>query len=157
MRNGYKAFTIIEVTIAMLLSSIVVLIGYSSFTLIRRSYDRFNQRNNRDAAVLLADHLLKRDLFRTARIVKTETGMRCISDSATIDYSFTGDYMVRSTGPGTADTVRLKLSEPQMMFGGELSPIGELVDAVRADVEIEGKRIPLIAVKIYSAQELFNP
>jgi len=70
-----KAFTIFEMVITMMITAIVIGIAYTSYSIVVKSYNSFNNKNNDMAVVINLDHLLKRDFERAETILKDTDGI----------------------------------------------------------------------------------
>src|SRR4051812_28675357 len=96
MKKRARAFTIIEVTIAMLISAIVIGISYTVYSIISRSYNSFNHKNEAMAVVVRLDELLQKDFDRSAYISKDTTGITFQGSNNVVNYNFNPDHIVRT-------------------------------------------------------------
>ena len=155
-----KAFTVMEVTITMLVTAILIGITYTSYSIIVKSYLSFNSKNSELADLNMLDHLLKRDFNRANIIKKESNGISLKADSQMIRYEFNGRYIVRvSSKP---DTIKIETQNIVTNFKG--NPISELqqddeqnrIDELIFTVLYKDEKIPYHYYKLYSSQDLFQ-
>ncbi len=98
MNRKLPAFTLIELAIAMLISSIVISITYTVYTLVQRSYAEFQKKNQDLAYLIRIDQLLKKD-FRQADFIYIEgRHLKCTKrDIFIADYECNPHYLVRKS------------------------------------------------------------
>lgn len=154
------AFTIMEVTIAMLLSAIVIGLTYTVFSLVTLSYQSYQVRHREMALVLSLDGLLQRDFNRAVVILKDTDGIALKDGNRIVKYRFYPDYVLRT---GIAiDTFRVKTDSVAMSFEGKTldsSGAGEennRLDELDMQVTLQKEKIPYYYHKIYSSANLIN-
>lgn len=153
-------FTIIEVTIAMLLSAIVIGLTYTVFSLVTRSYQRYQTRHREMATVISLDGLLRRDFDRAELVLKDTDGIALTSKTNLIKYRFYPDYILRK-GIAT-DTFRLKADSVAMTFEGKAiddSGTGaeeNRIDELDMQLTLQKEKIPYYYHKIYSSANLIK-
>src|ERR1700744_656096 len=113
-QHRVKAFTIMEVTITMLIAAILMGITYTTYIMVSKSYLSFNTKNTEMAEVELLDKLLKRDFDRADVIQKTTNGMVIINTGQTIQYVFNPDFITRTSG--IADTFKVRTDSLNTLF-----------------------------------------
>jgi hypothetical protein len=159
-KNKVRAFTIMEVTIAMLISAIVIGITYTIYTIVTKSYNSFNIKNENVAVVLRLDELLKKDFDHAEFILKTSNGISVQNPSGNITYQFDPDFVVRA-GLIT-DTFKVKTDSLYTSF--ENNVIGETgttdeqntLDELGFSLILQNEKITYYYHKIYSSVNLFN-
>lgn len=155
-----KAFTILEMTIAMLITAIVIAFTYTTFSILKRTYADFHEKNRQTTELLQLDHVLKRDFFKSIAIYKTEAGLRFINPSDTIDYTFQSDIILRK-GLRT-DTFNIKAVNSLMLF--EQLPVhsnadtleNARVDEFSFDGVFQGQNIQYHYEKTYSSKDVME-
>jgi len=156
-RAGYvKAFTIMEVVVAMLLATISIAISYSAYKLIGLSYGRFDQKNKTIAELTVADKLLKQDVLQSEKILRLSDGLSFQFSEETVDYYFGDNIVIRDQFRLRRDTISLKVTQFLTTFENEECLPGSLVDEIKLDVEIDQRQVPFVYKKNYSAEELFE-
>jgi prepilin-type N-terminal cleavage/methylation domain-containing protein len=130
-KKKVKAFTIMEMTIAMLISAIVIGITYSAYTIISRSYTIYQTKNDGLALLSRIDQLLVKDFAHAEMISKTLDGLLLTSRLDTVAYVFAPDFIVRKGA--VIDTFKVQTSGLSTLF--ENQPVSEV------SVESEQNRI----------------
>ena len=153
-------FTIMEVTIAMLLSALVIGISYTVFSLVTRSYRTYQLKHQEMAIVLRLDELLQMDFSRAEVILKDTDGIALKNSNRVIKYIFYPDYVLRRGI--TVDTFRVKTDSITMSFENKtLDDLKDIEEDNRMDelamlVSLQKEKIPYYYHKIYSSVNLIN-
>jgi Tfp pilus assembly protein PilE len=155
-----KAFTILEVTITMLITGLLIAITYTSYSVIVKSYHSFTVKNEEMAVLVTLDHLLKRDFQQAEVISKDQDGIVLTSNDKTIKYNFKSDYIVR-TAAGT-DTFKVQTQEVNTVF--ENVPLNEVqeteeqnrIDELAFTLTFKNEKIPYHYHKLYSSVNLIQ-
>ncbi|MDB5146208.1 MAG: hypothetical protein JWQ57_228 [Mucilaginibacter sp.] len=159
-KHKVKAFTIMEVTITMIIAAILMGITYTTYSIISKSYLSFNTKNNDMAALEQLDKLLRRD-FDQAEIIQKETGGIIIKNTDhTVTYEFTPDFIVRTAG--IVDTFKIKTEEIMTSFEGH--PVNEAgsseeqnrLDELGINLLYQNEKIPYYYHKQYSSVNLIQ-
>jgi len=159
-KNRVKAFTIIEVTITMLISAIVIGITYSVYSIVSYSYSSFNSKNENMAVVLRLDELLRKDFDRSQCIVKDTSGITFQAAGRLIKYKFDPDYILRIDL--ITDTFKVKPDTANVFF--ETKPINEIetsaeqnqIDELNLTLTSQNEKITYHYHKVYSSENLFT-
>lgn len=160
-KHRLAAFTIMELTVAMLVSALVIGITYTAYSLISRYYSDYKLRNDEMAVMIKLDELLQKDFERADGIYQLSTGLRLTSTMQTISYQFTPSYVLR-TAAGI-DTFKVNTQDIQFYF--EHRPLsGDAIDTqepYRADeleftVLYRTGKFPYHYLKQYSSENLIN-
>jgi prepilin-type N-terminal cleavage/methylation domain-containing protein len=152
-----KAFTLMEVTVAMLISAICITICYSAYALIANYYAVFQEKNEKADAVMGLKQVLEKDFLRAQLILKTDSGLTVNLDSAVVVYSFKEGKVLRGLQGLHTDTFRVAAAQPSFSF--EQKPIIEpdTVDQVSLKVRLDkSQTTTILIVKLYSAETLFH-
>ena len=159
-KNRVRAFTIMEMTIAMLLASIVIGMTYAIYSIVANSYNSFNVKNSKMATVLRVDELLKKDFLSADFILKNERGFLFRKADQLTYYEIQPDFIVRSNI--SVDTFKVKTDRLTMSF--ETMPLTEVseneqrnrIDDIKFLVWYENEKIPYNYHKQYSAVNLIK-
>ncbi len=172
-KQTIPAFTIMEVTISMLVAAIVVAMTYSAYAIITRSWLGFTGKNRQMAVILRLDELLRRD-FEKASFVKQEQGGIIIQGGEQPVHYQIGPEQVVRTGSIT-DTFEVTASPLKVYFEGMAvsgtvedsgqtasetagtgaeSNIKACIDEVAFSVSLQNTVIPFHYKKKYSAESL---
>lgn len=158
--NKVKAFTIMEVAITMLISAVLIGIAYTSYSIIIKSYNAFNNKSSKLAVLYTLDHLLKQDFDQAAFISKDETAIVFKKDSSLITYEFYPDLVTRKS----TRIDSFKVQTDGLITNFESAPVlglagsGELerIDELLFNVQFEKEKIPYHYTKIYSSENLIE-
>jgi prepilin-type N-terminal cleavage/methylation domain-containing protein len=160
MRKGpipsLRAFTVLELIIVMMLTGILVSMGY---TLLR--IFSFQQQQYTGNITLLQDYFLlkkrmDRDFFN-ARILEQQGqhALICRMEQEDVKYDFIGnERIIRVTGLDTTDVFHIghQISDWDILEEANLS----LVEGLEVDLLIKDNRFPLVFTKQYDATTLLN-
>ena len=157
-KHKVKAFTVMEITVAMLLAAIVIGITYAAYSIISQSYIAYHNKNEDMANLVRLDELLKKDFSHADTISKTESGIICKIDTVSISYEYQPDYVVSHSA--IIDTFKLKTTEINTLF--ENQPIIEInntteqnrLDELDITVLFRNEKIPYYYHKQYSSTNL---
>lgn len=150
------AFTLMEVTITMLIAAIAVAITFTAYRIVSGVYLNFTRKQDRVATFITADKLLKQDFYRANRIVKIQDGLSIEMNGRFINYRFKADYFLRDQFSLRTDTFKLKIDNLNFLFENEAVADGSKVDQCSFETEIDRQPISLYYRKIYSATDLFQ-
>ncbi|WP_428330288.1 PulJ/GspJ family protein [Mucilaginibacter sp.] len=156
MKSKVKAFTLLEMTITMLLTAIVIAITYTALTLISGNYQVFNKKNSELALLADLDHVLKRD-FEKADSLRTDTGGISLQhDSSHVIYVFSPDFIVRKSLKN--DTFKVQTRQVITSFEKEPQNMEHSfrIDALDFIVLFDKQEIPYHCEKTYSSENLIN-
>jgi len=160
MNKRLKAFTILEVTITMLVAALVMGITYSAYSIIIKSYGAFNKKNQDMAVIVRLDEWLKKDFSSAEIILKDTVGIAMNSTDRHIKYRFDPDLIIRTEI--RSDTFKVKTDSLVLSFEG--LPINEYsltdeqnrLDDLDLVILFQGEKIPYHYHKQYSSVNLIN-
>jgi prepilin-type N-terminal cleavage/methylation domain-containing protein len=159
LNHKLKAFTIMEVTIALLVSGILIAIVYVAFAVVNNSYHAFVLKNVESADLAQLDLLLSRDFRRADLIEKTDSGLFFKNNNGGIRYVLNSDYIVRTNG--ITDTFKFKTTRTNMLF--EQQPVetgpdalNSRVDELELDLLLHNDKMTFHYYKQYSSANLFE-
>ena len=160
MKKTVRAFTILEVTITMLIAGLLIGLTYTSFTIVSRSYHAFKDKNDRMAVLVSLDHVLARDFDRADIILKEPDGISVKNNTQLIKYIFNTDYVTRISTK--TDTFKVQPIEMKTAF--ENMPITEVqaleeqnrLDELDFTLVFQDRKIPYHYHKQYSSDNLIK-
>jgi hypothetical protein len=168
MNRRLPAFTILELTVSMLLAALVISITYAALQIVTRSYQSFGRKNEELAILVRLDQVLRRDISASQGVYKTEHGIvlpGAAADQASIRYEFDPEAILRKTELVT-DTFKVAPAGVRLLFEGkevqqETGEDGAPSEASRADelgLELlyKDEKYPYHYYKIYSSENLIN-
>jgi Tfp pilus assembly protein PilE len=159
-KQKIKAFTILEVTITMLITALLIAITYTSYSIIVKSYRSFTLKNEAMGVLTSLDHVLKRDFDRADMILKTSDGIILQTDQKIVKYVFNADFVIRESVK--MDTFKVQPQEVQTSF--ESVPITEArdtaeqnrIDELTFTLPYQNEKIPYHYYKTYSSVNLIQ-
>jgi Tfp pilus assembly protein PilE len=160
MKNRVKAFTILEVTITMLIAAVLIGITYVTYSIIVRSYSSYNQKNQDMAVLVRLDEWLKKDFTRADMVLKDTAGIALNSAEHHVKYHFDQGFVVRTEF--RADT--FKLNTETIITSFEEQPLNEFsstdeqnrMDDLSFVILFQNEKIPYHYHKQYSSANLIN-
>lgn len=155
-KGRLSAFTILEVTIAMLLAAITIGIAYTAYTVVGRSYSEYDRKNKKAAEFVLLNKLLKKDIAESEKALQLGEGISLESTQGTIQYAFSPGFITRNQHELQTDTFYVKNNSLLMTFEDKPTEEGDLTDKVSFIADLEGRSITLVFSKRYSSEELFE-
>ncbi|MFD2162271.1 type II secretion system protein J [Paradesertivirga mongoliensis] len=156
INSKLNAFTIIEVTVSMLLATISIVIAYTAYRVVSNSYRQFDKKNKTISEFTLTDKMLKRDISLSTKVLRATDGFLLTMPEGEVRYQFQPDYILRNQYNLRTDTLFIRSSELLSVFEQKEVFEGDLVDKISFKIALEDKTIPLSYTKKYSAEELFE-
>lgn len=148
-----NAFTILEVTISMIIAALSIGIAYSAYTIMKQSYRKYDERNKLIAEIVLADKLLKKDFFQAIQIVKSEKELVFKSAGGIISYTLDTRYILRNQYNNRRDTFNIPVQDSKLYYAEDLKST-ELVRRLDIKTTVDGTTMQLNYEKKYSAENL---
>src|SRR3569832_963479 len=106
MKRCVKGFTILEISIAMLIASMVIGITYTAYLIVGRAYQSYSSKHEHMAELLKLDELLRKDFDRAKLILKDTAGIAVHYPERVVKYRFDTTFVLRITVK--ADTFKVK-------------------------------------------------
>lgn len=157
MKSKVHAFTLMEITVAMLISGLVISICYTAYGLIQGYYIRFEDKNKTSSIVLDLKHVLERDFFKAAHIIRTKQGIVVQQDSLVVDYIFNDKQVLRQIENLHTDTFTMPLQKIGFYFEGREAQVTDTVDRINLELQMnKDTKVPVQINKYYSAADLFR-
>lgn len=152
-----KAYTLMEVTVAMLLSAICISICYTAYYIITGYYTSFYQKNKTASEVLSLRHMLEGDFSKSRLVFRTEEGVMVQVDTMKIYYAFTEHAILRKFGTLPSDTFKLQSTDLTSHFERQEVLDTGIIDQLNFKVFLAEKlAVPIQANTFYSAKDLFK-
>ncbi|MDB5012338.1 MAG: hypothetical protein JWQ25_540 [Daejeonella sp.] len=156
LKQKVRAFTIMEVTVSMLIAAIVIMIVYTAYRIIGRSYVDYDHKNKMVAELIVADKILKKDFNNALDIVKTSDGLKMVVQEGQIDYVFGDQYIVRNQNQLRLDTFKLTDNKVVLKFKNREAGIDQSIDNLSLNCNFEKGNITLTYHKTYSSEQLLQ-
>ena len=173
IKQRVNAFTIVELSVSMAVSAIVIMMAYTVYTILGKGYKDFNVKNQEFSVLLRADELLKRDFSDANIILLTDRGILIKkNDLNIINYYFNDNEMIRKST--TVDTFKFRASQKDFTFESkavykniETSKTGNAltntfilenyrIDEMKFIIIFRNELIPFSYHKHYSSSDLSN-
>lgn len=152
-----NAYTLMEVTIAMLLSAICISICYSAYGIIGAYYRTFQAKNETADAAMSLRHVLEKDFLKSKLVLSTDSGLMMQQDSSTVLYTFREKAILRELPELHTDTFKVSYSGLQFFFEGEILEQKDTVDRMDMKIHLDkGAGAKIRVDKKYSAENLFH-
>jgi type II secretory pathway pseudopilin PulG len=151
-------FTILELTIAMLLSAIVIGITYTVWTLIGKTHHAFVQKNDALALALRVDELVRKDFERSNIVLRDTGGIAFITGGRVTHYEFDTGFVVRKSL--RTDSFKVRAVSFRTFFENKLiEHTEEVADSSRIDqldlsIFVGHREITYHYHKLYSSADL---
>lgn len=159
-KHRIPAFTLMELTIAMVLAALVTIITYSAYTITSHAYQNYHRRSDNIGGIVRVNELLMKDFARADTVFRSDSGILIKRDSVWIRYQIDSSRIIRNAG--RTDTFKVQLQDLSVSFDGQpvnfTSPINEAdrVDELSFIVLFEKQKIPYHYIKIYSSASLIK-
>ncbi|MES2275324.1 MAG: hypothetical protein V4592_04830 [Bacteroidota bacterium] len=160
MIKRVKAFTIMEITVAMLIAAIVIAITYTCYTIVYKSYLAFKTRQHDLVEVSQLTQLIERDMEKGDLIVQREDGITIKGSNNEISYAIQPDYILRIAA--VTDTFKVKTEGLIRYFEGQAlatkndSDEQNRIDELSFTILLGNDKFPYDYLKPYSSQNLIN-
>jgi len=147
------AFTVMELVISLMISSIVIGIAYYSWLLVGRQFAGYNDRSQVINEYIMLNKALETDIDRAVLLRDSLSDVLCIQmKEESIQYVFNEDHVVRQ-GEAFADTFRLGVKNISFE---RVHDTLHAIKKLKMSVSLNGEDIEMIIQKNYSAVELMN-
>lgn len=156
MNGKLKAYTILEVTISMLISALLIGITYSAYQVVSSSYKGYLQNQRKIQSLLAVDFVFKQDVLSADLIVKSDEQLKFLVKEGFITYEFADSVIIRSNSVQVRDTFQLKIDSVSFGTAGSKIDEEEIIDRISITGKSGGKRIVLDYSKKYSADQFIN-
>lgn len=155
MNLKIRAFTLLEVTIAMLISAICVSICYVVFGIISKSFIDFKNKQQHTYTIQTLKSVLEKDVYKSHLAFKSSDTLNLISKDINISYFF-GDQEIIRFANSKSDTLKINYSALKFEFEGQTIYDSDTIDAVSFVVEFSGDKQAVLQVnKRYAASDLY--
>ena len=110
MKNRVNSFTIAELIVTMLVGSILLVILWSSYFIIKKYYNSGEKQNEEAVEIILFENQLRKD-FDKASVVKYKNNkLELINISSKLEYIFLEGKVIRKQLSRT-DTILIKVKD----------------------------------------------
>jgi len=156
LNKKIPAFTLMEVTIAMLIAGIVIAVTFTTYRIVSGSYIGFSKKQDELAGFVRLDRLLKQDFMTAKSILKSSDGLVMEVDGGLICYQIEPVFIVRDQFSLRRDSFKVAINNAGFSFENNAVEDGQALDQFEFETVVQGQLVPLHYRKIYSAQDLFK-
>lgn len=151
-----KAFTLMELTIAMLISAISIGMAFYMFQYFQQLFLQQQKQRQERFSYSLFKHLLEQDIDRSVWLKTSESGLICENEFGNISYEFAPKFIVRNQNTVQKDTFLIQTVNLDTTPRMQHLPSEELTDHIHLNIRFENKEHQFDYHKIYSAQQLLQ-
>lgn len=148
--NKLHAFTVMEFTVAMIITSVIIGMGYQSWTTLSHQSGRLGNTTQNTLSIHAIDYLLRKDFIESTQIEYSFDELVIHRPTYDIKYIFHTDMIIRYGI--LPDTFNVKSTKLEKFHQGNLIDEGILDDLV-ITIELSELQIPLTYRKEYSVEE----
>ena len=126
-----KAFTLTELLVVMVLSSIVISLTFLILSMVQKQSTIIRRSINRKNTVTKLDRILWQDFNETNTIERVSSNhILLYNERDTISYDFQDKYTLRNT-----DSFHIVIPEKVFFLDGDLQSLTGYVDAIKLTIE----------------------
>ncbi|WP_303316703.1 prepilin-type N-terminal cleavage/methylation domain-containing protein [Flavivirga abyssicola] len=151
-KHKIGAFTLSEMIIVIIITSIIVGMAFSVLTLVQRHMSSIQNNFNKSTELVKLEQSLKIDFNRYSKIAYNEIEDKLIftSEIDAVVYKFTNDYIIKDL-----DTFNLSLQHKTVFFDGDKKQSG-FIDAIRLETTKALQNQQLFIFKQNDAAQYMN-
>jgi prepilin-type N-terminal cleavage/methylation domain-containing protein len=152
-----KAFTLIELVVAMIISSIVVLTAYESYTITTTQCSDYKKKSTLIGQSYQLNMVLTQDCFNASTVwLNNDSSLVFKADgNPDIAYIFRHNYILRQTDLSVQDTFYFAVNNMQVkMEPNTMQNNMSLVDDLSFEVNVLGEKVFMRLRKEYGADVL---
>ena len=154
IHRKFKAFTLGELIVAMILSSVVVMSGYLVYQMMNRQLTHFKENSAIYFHVHEFKNTLSSDVLDCQRMYLEKENIQLKISHDSILYVFHSEYIIRKTSL-SSDTFNFKLPSVSGSFNNKNVSSG-LIDCLDLTLNFAGELIGLHYFKAYDAVTLLK-
>ncbi|PTT01384.1 hypothetical protein DBR11_07490 [Pedobacter sp. HMWF019] len=156
LNKKVSAFTLMEVTIAMLIAAIAIAITYTAYRIVSRSYLDYKRKQEKTADLMAIDQRLRNDFESAKTITRSPQGIIIEQSGGKINYVFSKDVIIRDQFSLRTDSFKMSLDNIHYLFERQDKETGAILDELGLSIHADGQPMPLSYKKQYSSQDLFE-
>lgn len=158
LNKKFKAFTILEVLVALVVSSIVFGIASLSYTILFSNFVRQADKDKQIETIQRVREYINYDVFHAGKVLSTTDGMHLEFNNGrkAVDYRFAPEFIIRETMQ-VNDTFKLMAFDRKQNFQQKavVEP-GALLDELLFTGDLFGEKIQFHFKKIYGADVMIE-
>jgi prepilin-type N-terminal cleavage/methylation domain-containing protein len=150
MRTKFKAFTLVELLVGMIISALVISFCYSAYTIIYKQFLNYKNIKTQLVNAMQLNTILTTDFITSESVFYNEDKLVLNSlDKSFLIYSFNDGYILRTQNE-TTDTFKLVADEFKISYLSEISSF--LVNEISFDATVLNEKEHFNFYKNYSAE-----
>ena len=154
MKKKLAAFTLIELVIGLIISSIVVMMAGSAFNIVKMQFANYKITNDRVQECKTIDYLLKKDMDECRYATVIESGITLQMQKDEITYKWSKDKLFRKATQHV-DTFALSVQSVETKFQN-IPVISGMIDHLHLKLKQGEEFFDIYLSKQYSAEELMQ-
>lgn len=157
MNQHFKAFTLMELVVAMLISSVVVLTAYETYTITTVQCSDYKKRSTLIGQSYQLSMVLNKDCFDANTVwLNSDSNLIFKSDgNPDIAYTFRNNYILRQVNPLIQDTFYFTAADIQAKLEpNTLQNNINLIDNFSFKIKVLGENVSMGLKKEYAADVL---
>ncbi|UIR54618.1 prepilin-type N-terminal cleavage/methylation domain-containing protein [Sphingobacterium sp. SRCM116780] len=151
-----KAFTLMEISIALLISAICIGMAFYMFQFFQQLYLKQQQDKQARFAFSLLQHLIKKDLAQANAAYYAENQLQLVDSLGSIRYTFDQQHILRDHYQQHTDTFNLHLIAVEGKYIEPTPPSSTCIDQLQLRVDFEKSTHTFIFEKKYAATQLMQ-
>lgn len=145
-----KSFTLAEMLVVMIITAIVVGLAFSVLNLVQKQVRGIQENFTKTTELSLLEQRLWQDFNYHNSIDYHNEKLVLLSDSDTVTYAFTNEYILRET-----DTIRTKLRIENAFYKGREVTSG-YIDAIKITADAELPEYIIFVTSVNDATQNMN-
>lgn len=151
-----KAFTLIEVLVTMLLTTIIIGIIYYAYEVVQKQFIHNKTNDEGITQLSMLNYLLEKDFNESAEVIAANNGITFLyNDLKSINYEFDEEYILRNT-ENVTDTFKIAVENATQLFLESLVNKGDLVDRLEMDLKYSKESLYFVYTKEYASDILLQ-
>jgi prepilin-type N-terminal cleavage/methylation domain-containing protein len=158
LNKKFKAFTLIELVVTMVISSIVVMLAFTCYEITYKQYLNFRKSNNTVTQVILFNSLFKRDVLLSNLINRIDDNnvLLKMNDTVNVNYFFGSNYVLRKYNEFIPDTFPITSVVVKEQFQSTEVNENGLIDDISISGVVRGENVFFHYDKEYDADILMK-
>jgi prepilin-type N-terminal cleavage/methylation domain-containing protein len=155
-KSKIPGYTIIELIVVMVISTIVVSIAYKTYDIVFTQYLRVRSQNEQIRQLSLLDLLLEKDFANSNYVMNVDEGIVCNYSGKQVVYSLNNRFIVRSER-SVSDTFRVMAQNIQFAYSNKaIEESNRLIDKFSFEHQDKEHLLYFRYRKVYAAEFLMN-
>ncbi len=152
----YRCFTVVELIVVMLVSSLVVAAVWRGYVFIKQKTVQITKKSDQYTALIFLDKTIKHDFEIADLIFSNHNNVVCHNLSKEISYYFNKNNIIRIS-EGHADTLKYEVVDRSMSYVDKNNGINEIpLKELDLTIKLMEKEYTFIYKKKYDSAVLIN-